>query len=121
MRRAANVDANQKEIVEFFRDEGATVAVTSMVGAGFPDLVIGYMGRNILVEIKDGKKPPSKKRLRDEQLAFFNSWGGDCVVVESCDGAQILLDEIRGSIDCRRHHALRCHKRITKQSGLFEN
>lgn len=48
MRRAAKTDDNQKEIVAAFRRLGFTVAVTSALGQGFPDLVVGKWGNYIL-------------------------------------------------------------------------
>jgi hypothetical protein len=47
MKRAAKVDINQKEIVAYLRKIGASVAVMSAVGQGFPDLVVGWRGRKI--------------------------------------------------------------------------
>lgn len=76
MRRAARVDANQNEIVRALRDMGASVAITSMVGSGFPDIVVGYQGRNYLIEIKDGSKPPSKRKLTPDEQEFFDTWRG---------------------------------------------
>lgn len=48
MRRAARVDANQKEIVRAWRQVGARVALTHMVGNGFPDAVVGFRGQVLL-------------------------------------------------------------------------
>jgi len=49
-RRAARVDANQKEIVTMLRRMGYSVAVTSDCGKGFPDIVVGRSGKNYLFE-----------------------------------------------------------------------
>ena len=62
--RAGRVDANQPEIVRTFRDLGCSVAITSNVRDGFPDIVMGIHGINVLVEIKDGSKVPSKRDRR---------------------------------------------------------
>ena len=56
MRRAAKVDDNHREIVRALRDCGATVQDLSPVGAGCPDILVGWQGRNHLIEIKDGAK-----------------------------------------------------------------
>ena len=64
--RAAKVDANQVEIVEELRKAGCTVQHLHQVGKGCPDILVGYMHMNILMEIKDGEKPPSKKVLTDQ-------------------------------------------------------
>lgn len=68
------IDANQSEIVAALRACGCTVAITSDVGGGFPDLVVGYQGRNFLLEIKTpgGKLTPDQVEVVkdvDEALA----------------------------------------------------
>ena len=81
MRRAAKVDANQKEIVDALRSAGASVVSTASMADGFPDLVVGFRGENYLLEVKDGNKPPSKQRLTADQEVFFSSWKGSAQVV----------------------------------------
>lgn len=76
MRRAARVDANQSADVKAIRDAGMTVAVTSALGKGFPDLVIGFRGLTCLVELKDGSKPPSAQKLTADEEKFRDSWAG---------------------------------------------
>ena len=53
-------DANHTEIIGALRQCGFAVHDTSSVGKGFPDCV-AYRPREgvLLVEIKDGRKPPS--------------------------------------------------------------
>jgi hypothetical protein len=85
MRRVARIDANQPDIVGAFRRLGFSVAVTSTVGDGFPDLVVGRRGYNLLIEIKDGDKPPSERRLTPAQDDFHRDWRGTIHIVESID------------------------------------
>ena len=87
MRRAAKSDANQREIVATFRSIGCSVAVTSGLGDGFTDLVVARRGKTILVEIKDGSKPPSARKLTPDQITFHAEWRGIIVIVESIDDA----------------------------------
>jgi hypothetical protein len=87
MRRVSRVDTNQTKIVEALRQVGASVAVTSHVGAGFPDIVVGYRDVNYLFEIKDGSKPPSRRRLTDDEQRWHNLWRGNVSVVNSVDEA----------------------------------
>ena len=82
-RRAAKVDANQSSIVSAFRTMGATVALTHSAGEGFPDLVVGYRGVNLLVEVKDGSLPPSARKLTGPQVKFHNDWRGQICVVKN--------------------------------------
>lgn len=83
MRRAARIDDNQNAIVECFRALGASVAVTSSLGGGFVDIVVGAHGKNCLVEIKDGDKPPSARTLTKHEQKFHEEWQGMVAVVES--------------------------------------
>jgi hypothetical protein len=64
---------------------------THAVGQGFPDLVVSFRGRNILIEIKDGSKPPSARRLTPDQKEFHESWDGELYVVESAEQAIKVL------------------------------
>lgn len=68
MRRAARVDANQPEIVAALKAMGAEVTDLSAVGSGVCDLLVSYRGQWYAIEIKDGSKPPSKRKLTDDQV-----------------------------------------------------
>jgi Holliday junction resolvase len=83
VRRAARVDANHAEIVEALRLAGCSVLSIAALGCGAPDLLVGKDGRNILMEVKDGSKPRSGRRLTEDEAAFHHSWRGQICVVES--------------------------------------
>ena len=89
MSRAKKVDANQGEIVSLLRQLGAKVCITSAVGGGFPDLVVQHRGRTMLVEIKDGSLPPSRRQLTKDQQVFHSIF--DCEIVESEEDVMRLL------------------------------
>lgn len=93
--RARKKDGNQTEIVEWFRLQGCSVAITSRLGDGFPDIVVGYQGFNVLVEIKDGSLPPSKRKLTDDEVEFMEEWLGWYVVVESIADAERVMKAFR--------------------------
>jgi hypothetical protein len=68
-------DPNQKEIVSALRAVGASVDII-----GDPvDLVVGYRGRNYLLEVKRDEKA----KLQPSQVEFFKSWRGAVVRVNS--------------------------------------
>lgn len=67
MRRAARTDENHAEIARALRAIGAHVTDLSRVGQGCPDLLVGYRGLWRVLEIKDGGKSPSRRRLTDAQ------------------------------------------------------
>ena len=85
--KIAKIDANQPEIVQALRKAGCTVQTLAAVGKGVPDLLVGLRGSNFLLEIKDGKRPPSQKKLTDDQVAWHKAWGGSVTVVENPDQA----------------------------------
>jgi len=92
MRRAAKIDANHREIVAVFRAYGASVQTLAAVGQGVPDLLVGYQGRNYLVEVKDGNKSPSRRRLTDDQEAWRETWRGELpYVVRDREDAMAML------------------------------
>ncbi len=92
MRRAARVDANQQQVVDAIRAIGATVHSLAALGNGCPDLLVGYNGRTVLMEVKDGRKPPSETRLTDDQVKWHKSWTGSTLaIVYGPEGAVKLL------------------------------
>jgi hypothetical protein len=79
-------DRNHAEIMQVLRKiPGVSVFSTHAVGKGFPDLVVGYMGMNYLLEVKDGEKPPSQRKLTADEVRFHNSWMGQIAIVNSID------------------------------------
>ena len=98
--RAAKIDANQNEIVEALRKIGCSVQILSSVGKGCPDLVVGipfgtYGGLNIMMEIKDGNKPPSAQKLTSDQERWHSNWLGHKVVVNSIESAIDAVNNYR--------------------------
>lgn len=92
MRRAARTDATHTEIVEALRKAGATVHSLAAVGKGMPDLLVGVRGITLLVECKDGSKPPSARRLTPDQQDFMRTWtGGPVAVVDGVEAALRVL------------------------------
>ena len=94
MRTAARVDANQSEIVEALRQIGATVQTLHQVGRGCPDLLVGFRGVNILLEVKDGSKPPSARKLTPDEYSWHKDWRGQVAVVKSIEDAIDVLNEV---------------------------
>lgn len=85
MRRAARVDSNQLEIVAALRSVGASVFVI-----GLPvDLLVGYKGHTMLMEVKTGPKKP----LTALQHAFFANWTGGTLA--RVDGPEAALNALK--------------------------
>lgn len=97
MRYAARVDDNHADIVKSLQRIGVYVVDCSHVGEGFPDLMCFYRARVTLIEIKDGEKPPSRRKLTPAQTIFHAevmAKGCKVHVVESVDDAIRLLTSI---------------------------
>lgn len=88
MRRAAKVDDNQSAIVGALRAVGASVQSLATVGAGTPDLLVGYRRQTYLLEVKDGAKCASDRKLTEPQQEWHRIWRGlPVAVVEDVDQA----------------------------------
>lgn len=79
--RAFRTDKNQSEIVDALRKCGMTVHSTHKVGQGFPDIVVGFVGMNFLIEIK---KSPIDELTKD-QVNFHETWGGSIITGHSSE------------------------------------
>ena len=97
MRRAARVDANSDQVVSALRAAGAYVRIITQ-GEGLPDLLVGYRNPvsgnqyTLLLELKDGRKPPSARKLTPAEEKFFMEWpGGLLAKVESVEEALDIL------------------------------
>jgi len=85
VRRAARVDSNQAAVVSVLRAAGANVWIL-----GLPvDLLVGYKGHTVLMEVKDGPK----KRLTVLQDTFFENWIGG--TLSRVDGPEAALNVLR--------------------------
>ena len=92
MRKRAKSDDNQKQLVKTLRGiPGVSVSITSALGDGFPDIVVGYKKQNYLFEIKDGSKPPSQRKLTPDEEKFFSNWFGRVDVVCCLDDVLNIL------------------------------
>lgn len=84
MKYASKADRNQPEIVAALRGMGAVVQHLHMVGKGCPDLMVGWKGNTVLLEVKDGEAKPSARKLTPDEIEWHRSWvGGPLYVVSS--------------------------------------
>ncbi len=90
MRRAARRDVNENEIVREMRAAGAFVKAINDEGTF--DLLVFHNGQTILMEIKDGSKPPSARKLTPAEQKFHDEWPGDNLhIVNSVAEALAIL------------------------------
>lgn len=94
-RRAARIDANQPAIIHALRKAGVSVEDLSGVGGGVPDLLCGVPEAVFLLEIKDGAKPPSDRKLTSDQVVWHARWRGPVHIVTSVDEALAVAAHYR--------------------------
>lgn len=92
MRYAARTDDNQKEIVAAFRKFGCSVLDTHALSHGVPDILVSKHKKTVFIEIKDGSKSPSARKLTKDEEHFHTNWQGIVVVVESLSD---VIDVVR--------------------------
>jgi Holliday junction resolvase len=82
-RRAPRTDRTQAAIVALLRASGFSVHSLAGQAGGCPDLVAGRHGVTHLIEVKDGERPPSQRRLTPDQVRWHRAWLGAPVVILS--------------------------------------
>jgi Holliday junction resolvase len=96
MRRAAKIDANQEAVVIALRAAGTKVQSLAAIGKGVPDLLCQYEGTFYLIEVKDGRKQPSQRKLTEDQVKWHEEWKSAFLgVVESPDEALKFIGAIK--------------------------
>ena len=90
MRRAAKVDGNHGEVMQALRKVGIT-AVSIAALKEICDVIAGFRGVNLLLEIKDGSLPPSARQLTAGEKTFHETWAGRVVVVNSPEEAVLAV------------------------------
>lgn len=84
-------DANQKEITDLLYKFRIPYVDTSMVGCGFPDLIVVVGGVNFLWEVKNKKTSYGRRGLNKNQLAWATGWKTPIYVVRSVIDAEKFL------------------------------
>jgi hypothetical protein len=59
----AKTDGNHTDVVTALRSVGAGVQSLASIGDGCPDLLVAFRGVWYVLEVKDGSKPPSHRKL----------------------------------------------------------
>jgi hypothetical protein len=89
VRTAARRDANERAIIKAMEAEGAFVRQINDEGRF--DLLVWHKGQTLLMEVKDGSKPPSARRLSDAEQKFHDEWPGDNLHVVNSDAEAIVI------------------------------
>lgn len=93
-RYARRTDDNQTEIVKALRARGHLVQSLAGCARGVPDLLVGAKRRLngihnqqphfVVLEVKDGRKIPSARKLNDLETAWHEAYRGWPVFVVEC-------------------------------------
>jgi len=89
VRTAARRDANERAIIKAMEAEGAFVRQINDEGRF--DLLVWHKGQTLLMEVKDGSKPPSARRLSDAEQKFHDEWPGDNLHVVNSEAEAIVI------------------------------
>lgn len=100
MRRAARRDENHGSIKAAFQALDMSVLDIASTPCGF-DLVVGYKTQAILVEVKDGSKPPSARKLTENEERAHLNWKGPKAIVKSTEEAIDVVALLR-----KRHFSI---------------
>lgn len=102
MRRYGRVDGNHREIVKALRAAGASVLSAAGLGAGAPDLVVGYAGVTFLLEVKRPEalthalRSLREKVTAERQSEWREKWRGRVpAVVHSIEEALSVIGALR--------------------------
>lgn len=96
--RPSRVDANQKDIVGSLRRMGCNVLHLHAVGHGCPDILVGYHGYNVLMEIKaEGGK------MTGDEIVFNQTWRGQVAIVRNIDDAMECLSRNCLQVDANKN------------------
>jgi hypothetical protein len=92
--RARRKDANHNSVGDHLRSLGWSVLDLSSAGDGIPDMAVGRPGFAALVEVKDGSKPPSKRKLTPDEQRVKDNWEGPYVIALDPEDAAAKLQAL---------------------------
>lgn len=89
---ASRLDENQPEIIKALESRGVSVQPLSLIGKGTPDLLCGYYGLTVLMEVKRDYDYQTMKRgkpyiervrgkLTADQVKWHAEWRGQPVII----------------------------------------
>lgn len=87
--RAKKVDAVHQVIAQAFRSCGCSVLSIAPIGCGAPDLVVGFRGRTVLVEVK-----AEKGKLNERQREFWRDWKGRIVIARTTEDVERIMQTL---------------------------
>jgi hypothetical protein len=92
---AGRTDGNHTAVMDALRKAGILVRSLAMVGGGMPDLLCGFRGTLVLIEVKDGDKVPSARKLTAAELEFVATWPRTYVVTTPEEAVRVVVEAAR--------------------------
>lgn len=83
-RRVGSPDANQAEIRKAL-DAIPGVSTARLSIEGCDDLLVGYRGRNYILEVKNPRRSPKHQELTEAEKKLHARWRGQIAVVKTLD------------------------------------
>ena len=92
-RYAKRVDANHDAVKQAFKALGCWVGDLHGLGQGMPDLLVSVPPSNVLalIEVKDGDKPPSKRKLTKPEQEFHETCPAMIWIVEGLEDVKTVV------------------------------
>jgi hypothetical protein len=89
-RAPRNKDKNHAALRKIWRTIGGSWLDITPIDGGEPDALVGWRGKDRLVEIKNPERSPSERAPRQDQLDWHRAWKGQPVAVVLC------FDDLKG-------------------------
>jgi len=103
MKTNARIDRNQPEVVKYFRSMGFSVLHVHQL-KNCVDIIISNGKVTAAIEIKDGEKVPSARKLTPGELKFKEEWQGHWYLCESIQDASDIVIDLWQYIDLIFNH-----------------
>jgi Holliday junction resolvase len=112
------VDQNHREIVRALRQvPGVTVWSLADLGKGCPDLLVGYRGLTVLVEVKG-----AKGKLNAMQEDWHRRWtGSPVIIIRSVDDVETLITAMNAEVHAMAQATAASVESRTWQSGMHQD
>ncbi len=81
---------NQNQIVKELREYGMSVSHTHIIGKGFPDIVVGYLGKNYLFEVKNNRK----KKITEKESVWLDNWQGQVNIIQTAEQGIKIIEKL---------------------------
>ena len=94
MFRAAKKDGNHNEILREFLARGFSVAEVYQLKE-MCDMFVAKHGVTFAIEVKDGRRIPSERRLTDGEQKFRDGWKGHYALIERVSDVEEVEKKIR--------------------------